>query len=115
MSQPAMDAAGTESRDRERDSRVRLVQQAVKTWTGELVDLGGRNTLLYYRDLKQGTLDLGPASAANDVAVEELLGGRRTQLSTLFDDAAIGSPARRVRTVRAKAAENFEERGLHTL
>jgi hypothetical protein len=26
--------------------RVRLVGRAVKTWTGELVDLGGRNTLL---------------------------------------------------------------------
>src|SRR5208282_2282558 len=36
--------------------RVSLVGRAVKTWTGELVDLGGRNTLLYYRDLKQGTL-----------------------------------------------------------
>ena len=40
-------------------SRAALVQRGVKTWTGELVDLGGRNTLLYYRDLKQGTLDLG--------------------------------------------------------
>ena len=33
----------------------------------------------------------------------------------LFGDAAIGGAARRARTVRAKAAENFEERGLRTL
>jgi hypothetical protein len=48
--------------------RVDLVGRAVRTWTGELVDLGGRNTLLYYRDLKQGTLDIGPGSGANAVA-----------------------------------------------
>jgi very-short-patch-repair endonuclease len=95
--------------------RVRLVGRTVKTWTGELVDLGGRNTLLYYRDLKQGTLDVGPGSAANDVAVDELLSSRPVKLSTLFDDAAIGAAARRARTVKAKAAENFEERGLETL
>ena len=33
----------------------RTGRRAVKTWIGEFVDLGGRNTLLYYRDLKQGT------------------------------------------------------------
>ncbi|MDP1806156.1 MAG: hypothetical protein Q8K72_13375 [Acidimicrobiales bacterium] len=61
--------------------RARLVAKSVKTWTGDLVDLGGRNTLLYYRDLKQGTLDLSPGSPANDVAVDDLLGGRTTRLS----------------------------------
>jgi hypothetical protein len=29
-----------------------LIGEAIKTWTGQLVDLGGRNNLLYYRDLK---------------------------------------------------------------
>ncbi len=95
--------------------RLRLIGRAVRVWTGELVDLGGRNTLLYYRDLKQGTLDVGPSSAANDVAVDELLSSRAVRLSTLFDDAAIGAAARRARTLKAKAAENFEERGLETL
>ena len=95
--------------------RMRLIGRAVRVWTGELVDLGGRNTLLYYRDLKQGTLDVGPGSAANDVAVDELLSSRAVRLSTLFDDAAIGAAARRARTLKAKAAENFEERGLETL
>lgn len=94
--------------------RARLVSKSVKTWTGELVDLGGRNTLLYYRDLKQGTLDLSPGSSADDVAVDELLGGRSTRLSNLFDDAGLVSAARRARTIKAKAKENFEERGLMT-
>lgn len=99
----------------DRDSRVRLVARSVTTWVGELVDLGGRNTLLYFRDLKQGTLDLGPASPANDVAVEGLLAGRTLRLSDLFDAASRSPAARRCRTVKAKADENFQERGLQTL
>jgi very-short-patch-repair endonuclease len=95
--------------------RVDLVGRAVKTWTGELVDLGGRNTLLYYRDLKQGTLDIGPGSGVNAVAVEALLSSQTMRLSTMFGEAAIAAAARRARTVKAKATENYEERGLQTL
>jgi very-short-patch-repair endonuclease len=94
---------------------VGLVGRAVKTWTGELVDLGGRNTLLYYRDLKQGTLDIGPGSGANAVAVEALLSSQTVRLSTMFGETAVGAAARRARTVKAKATENYEERGLQTL
>ena len=94
--------------------RRRLIDRAVRTWTGELIDLGGRNTLLYYRDLKQGTLDVGPSSPADDVAVEQLLSSRTMRLSTLFRDTSIGGAARRARAVKAKATENFEERGLQT-
>ena len=95
--------------------RLRLVGRAVRTWTGELIDLGGRNTLLYYRDLKQGTLDLGPGSTANDVAVDQVLSSRTIRLSTLFGGSSIDAAARRVRAIKAKATENFEERGLQTL
>ena len=80
-----------------------------------MVDLGGRNTLLYYRDLKQGTLDIGPGSGASAGAADELLSSRPVRLSVLFGDVALGAAARRARTVKAKAAENFEERGLQTL
>src|SRR6266545_6527009 len=68
--------------------RMRLVGGAVKTWTGELVDLGGRNTLLYYRDLKQGTLDIGPYSGAEPVALDALLGSRTVRLSEMFNPEA---------------------------
>lgn len=91
------------------------VGRAVRTWTGELVDLGGRNTLLYYRDLKQGTLDIGPGSPADSVAVDALLSSRIVRLSVLFDQASVVAAARRARTIKAKATENFEERGLRTL
>src|SRR5262245_58136607 len=41
--------------------RVELVQKAVKEWMAALIDLGGRNNLLHYRDLRRGTLDLTSA------------------------------------------------------
>ena len=95
--------------------RLRLVDRAVRTWTGELIDLGGRNTLLYYRDLKQGTLDVGPGSAASDIAVDQLLSSRTIRLSTLFGETSLAGAARRARAIKAKATENYEERGLQTL
>jgi very-short-patch-repair endonuclease len=93
--------------------RQDLVQKAVKNWTGQLIDLGGRNNLLYYRDLKQGTLDLAEAS---ERAVGDLLANKTVKLSKLFPDPEEHAAAvRRARGIRNKAKENFEERGLQTL
>src|SRR3954468_17980327 len=103
------DAAAGDARLDERTQRVR---QAVKAWTRQLIDLGGRNTLLYYKDLKQGTLDLG---LADPVALDELLKSESVRLSSLFDATAIEAAAKRARGIRAKATENFDERGLRTL
>src|SRR2546426_2606112 len=64
--------------------RVELVQRAVKEWTGALIDLGGRNNLLHYRDLKAGTLDLTGAAPR---AVGGLLQGKTIKTSTLFSDS----------------------------
>ena len=90
--------------------RQDLVRRQVKTWTGQLIDLGGRNNLLYYRDLKQGTLDLGNAS---ERAFADLLANKAVKLSKLFPDPEERATAlRRVRAIRNKAKENFEERGL---
>src|SRR5262245_29833262 len=33
-------------------ARQAAIERAVATWTGQLIDLGGRNSLLYYKDLK---------------------------------------------------------------
>ncbi|MDA8372913.1 MAG: AAA domain-containing protein [Actinomycetota bacterium] len=96
-------------------ARVAAVERAQKVWTGQLVDLGGRNTLLYYRDLKVGTLDLSLGSAANPIAVEKLLGSYTVALSELFAADNLPDAVKRARTIRAKATENFEERGLRTL
>jgi very-short-patch-repair endonuclease/DNA polymerase III delta prime subunit len=93
--------------------RVELVQRAVKEWTAALIDLGGRNNLLRYRDLKAGTLDLTNAS---QTAVTALLQGRAIKTSTLFRDTEERARnVRRLRTIANKAKENFEERGLETL
>lgn len=93
--------------------RVELVQRAVKEWTASLIDLGGRNNLLRYRDLKAGTLDLTNASPA---AMAALLQGKAIKTSTLFPDPEERQRnVRRLRTIANKAKENFEERGLDTL
>jgi very-short-patch-repair endonuclease len=94
--------------------RIAAVAAAAKGWADQLIDLGGRNTLLYYRDLKAGTLDLTTAEA---VALEAFVGvqGQKVRLSALFPGERLANAATRVRTLSAKADENFEERGLSTL
>lgn len=54
------------------------ITRAIAAWTGQLVDVSGRNTLLCYRDLKAGTLDL---SHADEIAIERLLAGHTVRLS----------------------------------
>ena len=95
------------------DTRRSLVEAAARAWTAQLVDLSGRNRLLYYRDQKVGTLDLAAAAPG---PLEALLAGTKTRLSALFPDpAALEDAARRCRTIRGKARENLEERGIDTL
>ncbi len=69
-----------------------------------------RNTLLWYRDLPSGTLDL---TTAHPGGVSMLLAGRRTRLSDLVrEPAAFEEARRRVRSIRSKAVELREERGI---
>ncbi|WP_230209023.1 AAA domain-containing protein [Nostocoides sp. HKS02] len=92
------------------DPRATRVAQAVKTWQRHLVDLGGRNTLLWYRDLPSGTLDL---TTAHPGGLAMLLAGRPTRLSDLVrEPAALDEARRRARTIRAKTLELSEERGI---
>ena len=85
---------------------------AVRTWQRHLVDLGGRNTLLWYRDLPSGTLDL---TTAHPGGMAMLLAGRPTRLSDLVrEPTALEEARRRVRTIRAKTVELHEERGITT-
>ena len=93
-----------------RDPRADRVAVAVRTWQRHLVDLGGRNTLLWYRDLPSGTLDL---TAAHPGGLAMLLAGRPTKLSDLVrEPSALEDARRRVRTIRAKTLELHEERGI---
>ena len=95
------------------DRRVGLVQKAARDWKNALVDLGGRNNLLHYRDLKLGTVDL---TAADREAVGALLLGKVVRVSALFGNPEQREQVlRRFRAIHNKAKENFEERGLETL
>ncbi|EWS99616.1 DNA helicase [Intrasporangium oryzae NRRL B-24470] len=92
------------------DPRAERVAAAVKSWQRTLVDLGGRNTLLWYRDLPAGTLDL---TTAHPGGVSKLLAGKPTRLSELVrEPAALDDAKRRARAIRAKALELREERGI---
>src|SRR6478672_5224276 len=102
---PALPAASTSG-----DPRADRVAAAVKTWQRTLVDLGGRNTLLWYRDLPSGTLDL---TTAHPGGLAMLLAGRPTRLSDLVrEPAALDEARRRARTIRSKTLELSEERGI---
>jgi hypothetical protein len=94
--------------------RGQKVKAAVELWKSQLIDIGGRNNLLYYRDLTRGTLDLERADPA---AVRKLLEGKSSvALSRLFTDPAdLDAAGRRARTISKKAQEHFEERGIDTL
>lgn len=92
------------------DPRADRVAAAVKSWQRTLVDLGGRNTLLWYRDLPSGTLDL---TTTHPGGVSMLLAGKRTRLSDLVrEPVALAEARRRARAIRAKALELREERGI---
>jgi REase_MTES_1575/AAA domain/Protein of unknown function (DUF4011) len=92
--------------------RATRVAAAVRTWQRHLVDLGGRNTLLWYRDLPSGTLDL---TTAHPGGMAMLLAGRPTKLSDLVrEPTALQEARRRVRTIHAKTLELHEERGITT-
>ncbi len=93
--------------------RLDLVRRAAHEWRNQLVDLGARNNLLRYRELKRGTLELTPADPQ---AIEALLRGRSVRLSRLFPNVEeLDTARRRVRVIHKKEKENFEERGIETL
>jgi very-short-patch-repair endonuclease len=93
--------------------RVELIQRMIKEWTNELIDLGGRNNLLNYRDLSRGTLDLTKAAGPG---ASQLLQGKLIRLRYLYPEAEDRDGAiRRARVISKKALENFEERGIDTL
>ena len=88
------------------------ISRAIATWTGQLVDVTGRNTLLCYKDLRAGTLEL---TEANEVALERLLGTSTLRFSQAFDAEGLSAAARRGRAILARADENYQEKGLETL
>ena len=95
--------------------RSELVQRAIDAWVRKLVDFSQRNNLLYFRDLKTGTLALDDADAAQ---FERLLAGEAVMLGRLVPPEAREDAERRSRSMLAiwrTALSNREERGIQTL
>jgi hypothetical protein len=108
---PSADVALRASVEGFSQRRIDLVNHAVRSWVRALFDLGGRNNLLRYRDLKAGTVDL---TRADPGAIATLLRGREVRATSLFDQDQHGDFMRRLRAIHRKNKENFEERGIET-
>jgi very-short-patch-repair endonuclease len=92
------------------DRRAELIGAAQASWVAALTDLGGRNTLLYYKDRRSGTLDLAGADPA---ALEQFWRTGSIRLTKLFRDVDERADAiRRVQVIYRKARELLEERGI---
>lgn len=92
--------------------RDEIVADVVKGWRHELADLGGPNTLLWYRDLPAGTLDL---TTVHPGGVSMLMAGGSTRLSHLVRErSAFVEARRRAHAIREKSLELRHERGLVT-
>ncbi len=98
---------GTANRD-----HFAAVEQVRDGWIRRLIDLSRRNNLLYYRELKTGTLDF---SDANKKALDELLAGQTVPLTRLLPQAEETKTAALVQKIRRRAITNLEEKGLETL
>lgn len=91
------------------DEITDLVARATAIWRARLADLGGRNTLLWHRELPTGSLDLTVAHPSGEA---KLLAGHRTRLSELVRaEQSFREALRRVLAIRAKIQEVERERG----
>src|SRR5215470_5065018 len=96
--------------EQEASRRAQLIAAAQARWISTLTDLGGRNTLLYYKDRRAGTLDL---AAADPEALEKFCRTGSIRLTKLFRDVDVRADAiRRVQAIYRKARELLEERGI---
>jgi very-short-patch-repair endonuclease len=105
------DGHESDGNGQERDSRrAGLIASAQARWISTLTDLGGRNTLLYYKDRRAGTLDL---AGADPDMLERFCRTGSIRLTRLFTDADLRADAiRRVQAIYRKARELQEERGI---
>ena len=101
-------ASGGQAAGSER--RTDLIETARTHWASALTDLGGRNTLLYFKDRRSGTLDLAQADPA---ALTHFVDTGSIRLTRLFRDVDVRADAiRRIQVIYRKARELLEERGI---
>jgi len=114
--------------------RMATVQAAVDTWVKQMVDLSGGNRLLFYRELKRGTLNITPGNGVysepiiialctggevksvellEPIGTDYLTPGDRERAELRYNERQ-KDIARRLTAVRSKGTENLEERGINT-
>jgi len=116
-----------QSRDPNPEIR-RIVDAARGVWTRRLIDHSRANSLLFYRDLKLGTLDLsadaeavGRLLAGDKLTAESLIGSREDVDSpdAVAHERAEAETRQNVRAaliaIQRKALSNLEEKGIETL
>ncbi|HMM95002.1 AAA domain-containing protein [Phycicoccus sp.] len=92
--------------------RAERVAEARARWTRHLVELGGPNTLLWYRDLPVGTLDLSTAHLGSR---STLLAGGSTLLSELVREPhALDEARTRLGRIHDTATEIEREHAVRT-
>ena len=91
------------------------VGRALRSWTSQLIDTGGRNRLLYFKPLKRGTLEFGAESGADPRVVGALQRGHTIKLSACFPEDDGAEASQRARWILRKAREHEEEQGIRTL
>jgi len=98
-------------------NRRKLVQAAIEQWRNQLVDLGGRNNLLYFKETSKGSIIFSEESGVDVSRLKDLIVTSHMKLNDLFrDDPEQRDRAlRKARDASKKAIENREERGLETL
>src|SRR5688572_10828673 len=94
--------------------RRAAVEGACRTWINRLIDPSRRNNLLFFRELREGTLDL--SSSPKD-AIASLISpsSSAVKLADLVNAAEAVTAAARLQEIRKRAVINQEERGLDTL
>lgn len=98
--------------DDETNARIAAIQAAQTQWRHEVTAMGGRNTLLWHRELSSGTFDL---TVAHPGGVARLLAGSPTLLSGLVREHVAFAEARdRLAAIRDKSVEMRREHGLTT-
>ena len=90
------------------EERCKTVESARHVRIHKLIDLSRRNSLLYFRPLKTGTLDFSEAPAE---PLRELLAGETVAASKLAPNLESEALKKSLRDIYRRALENLEEKG----
>jgi very-short-patch-repair endonuclease len=93
-------------------SRRETVERARGLWIDRLVDRSRRNNLLFFRELRAGTLGFSPDYSD---ALQSLVDGEFVPLAELRPHADLVTLPPRLREIGRRALANLEEKGLETL